>query len=253
MSTAVFSEVTADPRLARRRMIRLRMAEKDLIVQRRREIENAIRNLDAELDHATNAHQSTCEPIQIEISELERKRSSLVADRQSVPESIDIRRRELLDSLREANNELEKAATDHRERTAVLQKEIKTIAESEKRYSDLTPFALQHPSVANPHLADLHWCAMRSIEFANHRVRAAQEKISTYQAEIARLQSPRALVAGVGTIGRNGESVLVIDSGQIQIYQDRLRRWKLELDAAGKSLADANAESERIRQLILDE
>jgi hypothetical protein len=248
-STPVFADVTADPRLAIRRSIRERLAARDLLRADRREIENAIRNLDQELDGSTNRHQATCEPIQREISELERRRSSLIADRKDVPTSIDVRRRELLDLLRDANGELEIAANDHKERTAVLQKEIKAILESEKRYSDLNEHSLAHPSVANPHLLDLHWAAKRGCEFGLARVEAAREKVAQYASQIAAEKTPRA--APLTTSNPSG--IARVNQSAIGEYERRLRRWRLELRAAEKMLGDARAESETIRQAILDE
>lgn len=245
----VFSDVTADPRLAIRRSIRARLAARDLLRADRREIENAIRSLDQELDGATNRHQATCEPIQDEIRELERKRAGLIADRQSVPESIDARRRELLHSLYDANAKLEAVAEDHKTRVAVLNREIKTIAENEKRYSDLTEHSLAHPSVANPHLSDLHWAAQRGIEFANARVRAAKENIEMYESQIASENTSRA----VPMTTSNPSGVSRINQAAITEYERRLRRWKMELSAAEKQLGEARAESESIRRQIIDE
>lgn len=247
--TPVFSDFTSDPRLAHRRSIRERMAERDVLRSRRGELENVVRTLDSDLDNATSRHQATTGPIQAEITTIERQRINLMADRKPVPASIDLRRRELLNSLNAANVELEAAAADHKTRVAVLKREIKAIAESEKRYADLTPFSLQHPSVANPALLDRHWVAQRAIEFAQHRVRAAAEKIKTYESEIAKEKTPRSVP--LSTVNLSGVSS--IDHGTIGIYSDRLRRWRLELTAAEKWMADALAESEKIRQAILDE
>lgn len=254
MSTAtpVFAE-PFDPRLDRRRNVKIRIHEKNILLDDRRKPESTIAVLDAELDTATNQHQAACEPIQEEIAAVERQRCELLADGKVVPDSLNLRRAELLEMLRNENEKLEAAASDHRDRTAVLKRDIKAINEKLKRYSDLTPYSLAQPDVANPRLADEHWVTQRACEFCNHRVRAAQEKIQGYESEIARLRNPRQLVAGVGTIGRNGEPIRYVDSDTIATYQRRLERWRLELSAAGDALAKANQEAEVARRKIIDE
>jgi len=253
--TPVFADVAVDFRLVRRRNIRIRLAEKDLLSSRIREIENVIRSLDAELDTATNCHQRKTAPIQNEISEVEHEHAELLADRLAVPASLESRRRELLNSLREANNELETAADDHKNRVAVLQKEIREVKRKQAtEYGSLTEHTLKHPDYANPVLLDKHWCSQRGIQFAESRIRAAKEKIELYESQIVRERTPKYGPATTGNVDRNGNvRATPVDSSTVAIYESRLTRWRLEFATAHQQMADAKAEETGILRAILDE
>jgi len=255
MSTPVFADITADPRLVRRRNIRIQLAEKDLLHSRIREIESVIRSLDSELDNATNRHQATCEPIQSEITTVEHELATLLADRLLVPASFASRRRELLEMLREANNELETAAADHKTRVAVFQKEIREVQKKiAAEFGSLTEHTLKSRDYANPVLLDKHWCSQRGIQFAESRIRAAAEKIELYVAQIARERTPKYGPATTGNVDRNGNvRAAPIDSSTVATYESRLARWRLELSTAHQQMADAKAEEAGILRAILDE
>ena len=86
-----------------RRSVKEQIAERTLKQQKVEELNLQLSSINANIDRLTNEHQATCLPIQSDLSEVEKRIKSALVARTAVDGGDELRRRELLKALTDAN------------------------------------------------------------------------------------------------------------------------------------------------------
>lgn len=224
--------VITDARLAARRDIKRKIAERDVLKKRLEAFNERMAELDREADAAADAHRDACGPLQDELKNLEEQIIALTVSREAIPDHAEARRRELLKAIDVENDTLSDATDRVKRLRQPLVKEAASlrllIADGAALENQLT-----HPGVADPELLAQSFVAQEAYRWATARVEAAQAKIST-------------------NVGWARDAENRGDKTGAAAYLARNEKWQAELTAAREVERAARLHSERARQAILD-
>jgi hypothetical protein len=219
-------------RLARRREIRRKIAERTEAEKRAEGIRQRIVEIDREADQAADLHQRECQPLQTEIQTLTQQIIEAAADRQPAPEDAETRRRQLLADVDAQNEILAElvAACDRRRKP--LQEELRQIL---KRVTDgaALEYRLSHEGTGHPDLLLQKFVLQRALEYATARLGGAVRKVETHEAEIASIKAGR-----------------YADIAPVELW---LARWRAERAAAQAEVERLGREANDLHERIVNE
>ncbi len=167
-------------RLARRHNVKVRVAELEVKRQRADLLRAEIRRIDAEVEQAADLHQASCEPLQAELTELERLAIERIAKREPPDADQDQRRAEIVSEITEHNKTLETIT----ERAKKLKAPLAT--EADKLSFDSAGLQaeenkLARIGIAKPELLVASYVARKRLDFATTRLRTARKTIQIYE------------------------------------------------------------------------
>jgi hypothetical protein len=220
-------------RLAGRREVRRQLAQCESTKRKLRILEERARAFDAEADQAANNHREVCEPAQRELAELDEELVNLSADRQPIPERIELRRRELLEVIETANEQLTEAIARINRLRAPLNKQLREVGVEAAQGAHLENKLCQPPLV-NEQLWNQRFAAGEISKAAQGVIRAcdAHAREATGRAELADKAQ---------------------DKAQAALYRARIGKWQATREAAAKVVAEFEAKSKQLSQQILSE
>ncbi len=220
-------------RQARRHGIRLKIAELTILKEKAELLRQEIRRLDGEVEAAADEHSQVCQPLQLELAELEQAAISRIASREPADKKSDVRRAAIIAEIQQHNEVLEEATTRCKRLKSPLEAEVNKLLYDSAALDSLQGKLTSLP-LACPKLLARSYVCERRIASASARITTARKNIGLYQWN---LDGQRA-----GTVG--GEQ-------SIQLFH--ISCCEAELAAAQDEQAAALAESQEVYQQKLDE
>lgn len=205
--------------LPQRQALRRKIAERDAMYARANVLRERLTELDAEADQAADAHKETCEPIQVELQQLEESIIEAAADRRPIPDAVESRRRELLDIVQVANEQLAQVVDSVKLTRIPIQREINRLV-TEAGKGAAIEFELQR--LRTPEQEDRNWLLRQESQWASRRMTAARQHLDESEAGVKSAQHRKE---------KESEAA----------YRQRARRWELELGRAGQLCSEAGA------------
>jgi hypothetical protein len=235
MTDTLVATVTNDDagRLSARREIRRQIAAKKVLKQKWDVFQQQIREFDDQADAAANVHQETTRPIQERLSVIEQQIESALADRLEVDSGLLAERAELLAAVKDANEKLSDATERVNRLKVPIQREAAAIG-TEMPFQHLIN-KLAGIDIARDDLFDAHFSCREAVEWAGHRVAAAEKQVKTWREHIEFHEQGKRLLSDVAA------------------YRRRIRRWEVELCAAQDALAEAKAKADKAYRTMIDE
>jgi chromosome segregation ATPase len=229
---AVVTGDNAD-RLSRRREIRKQIARRKQFEQRAAGVRTKLQSLDDEADAAADVHREQTTPVQAELEQLNELVIELAADRQPIDESLETKRRELLDIIDTANEQLQESIARIDRMKQPLKTELRTL-EKEVSQGAALEYRLSHQDIANPQLLAEKFTLDRAKEFANARLHAARRKIEEIESAIGFVKS-----------GQRRENLAELEF--------RRSRWQAEHAAAQAEVERLGREANELHEKIVNE
>lgn len=231
IAATVIDTLLPDTRMARRRERKRDIAALDLTRQKVDELDAQLADIDQRKDAAAATHCDKCRPLQAELSAIEERIVSRVADREALDPADDSRRKELLAAVAAENSALELSI-------AALDSERNKVVQSREQLrgtlADYTVLknSLHRAPLVNPDLALKHFAALNGVKWAVARREAAAAEANKY----------RSLLASKHHTADADE-----------VHKARLAKWQAELTAAIAAEAAAQREEADLRQQIENE
>ena len=183
MTTAVEETNVEASRLEQRRTKKRLMAERQQQSRKAEVIFDRVRGLDAKRESAAALHQEVCGPIQDSLAKLEAEITSLMLDRKPIPAKLEARRRELMESVMDANRVLEDAVQSLGREQEKLRNEA---IEIQRGSGDSTVFEnhLTSYPLGNAELLLEQYALSQAMKFLEARIQAAVKRLEVCQERV---------------------------------------------------------------------
>ena len=218
-----------EERLAKRDELKRRIAERAVQKRQIAALKSHLATINARTDQAEIEYQSSCKPLQAELSELDDAQVANIMAGENDP-AFDDRRLEITGEIERFAGLLETVAKSNGALADGIQEQM---AELGSVVSKSVTLETNLVRLADPALHERNEVMQSRIAWADRRVQAANESLQNYEANLkaARRNQPRAVT---------GYSILV----------EGARR---ELNDSQQQAAETQAEQNELRKRMLDE
>jgi hypothetical protein len=162
-----------EKRRIKRAELRNKIAEHELLDRRYNELTSTVAEINNQKEQFAARHVEVCQPLQNELAGIERKLVSTIAEKRPTDPKVELRRRELLAQIQQHNQALQdKIAAEDR-----------LLAEAERERREVGHRAAKMPvesDLLDYGRSDLLLAmrvAQHSVEWADRRLRSAQERL----------------------------------------------------------------------------
>jgi hypothetical protein len=249
-ATANRPKYAEQSRLRDRQRVKEQIADAEVSMGHYRALGRQQDELDRRLDEAVDAHQTTCLPLQNQISAIEKKLKAAIVARDPIPSELEDQRLESLAGIQAANEKLEEEKTKLNKLRAQLEREKYEVILGSKNITVLRNSLARAPLANSAKLLDL-FIEKQAAKWLEARLRAATAQRETWEKEVEKL-------------GQRGQSARMNDYGNIvrneleptsneDVYAERLKRWASEEAAANDALRDSRQRQDRLYRELVDE
>ncbi|QDT74429.1 coiled-coil domain-containing protein [Lacipirellula limnantheis] len=224
------------PFAARRANVRRQIAELRIQAERHKEIQAAIRRVDAEVDQAEESHEQACRPIQDELAVIRGEQVDVTIAGNDLPAERELRRQELMAIIDVENEKLREAVRRADDKRAALQHELIVVGAKMKTVGGDNEQTLTNKlagELARPEQVCQLYAAKSAGHWATARREAAAKNVEATTALVAR--------------GKRGEF------SDLDSLEKRLLRHQAELDAAYEAERLAVEHQKQLREQIIAE